>query len=124
VPDTLAAIQKELEAREPIFHRPAFGTTRADFDAMMTDDFWEIGASGKRYSRTVVLDVLEDRHRNPLHEHLQPTDFECRRLADNTYLLTYLLPQPGRLTRRTTIWQRINGTWKIAFHQGTIIQPE
>lgn len=120
---TLAEIQKELEAREPIFHRPEFGTTRSDFDAMMTADFWEIGASGQRYSRTYVLDTLEERYREPVVEDLRPTDFECRQLSPDTYLLHYILPQPDRLTRRTTIWQRVGGTWKIAFHQGTIIQP-
>ncbi len=119
-----ALIQKELEAREPIFHPPEFGTTRADFDAMMTSDFSEIGASGKRYSREYVLDMLEERHRQPAVEDLQPSDFECRRLCANLYLLTYLLPQPGRLTRRTTLWRRCDEGWKIAFHQGTIIAPD
>ena len=122
--DELALVQQELEAREPIFHRPEFGTARADFAAMMTSDFWEIGASGKRYSREVVLDALEKRHQQQIIEDLQPSDFECRRLCENLYQLTYLLPQPGRLTRRTSIWQRCNGAWKIAFHQGTVVEPE
>ncbi len=120
----LTLIQKELEAREPIFHRQEFGTTRADFDAMMTSDFWEIGASGKRYSRNLVLDALEERHRQSVIENLRPSNFECRKLCDNLYLLTYLLPQPGRLTRRTTLWQRSSGEWKIAFHQGTVVQAD
>lgn len=30
----------ELAAREPIFHRPEFGSTRADFESMLSDDFW------------------------------------------------------------------------------------
>jgi hypothetical protein len=62
----LAGIFAELIAREPIFHRPEFGATRADFERMTADDFWETGASGRRYTREFVLDVLEkdsQRHR-------------------------------------------------------------
>ena len=49
----LTEILAELSSREPIFHRPEYGTTRADFEKMMADDFWEVGASGARYSREI-----------------------------------------------------------------------
>ena len=51
-----------LAAREPIFHRPEFGTSRADFEAMVAPEFREIGASGNRYSKEFVLHTLEERH--------------------------------------------------------------
>jgi hypothetical protein len=51
----LRPILEELQAREPIFHRPELGTTPSDFTAQMAEDFWEIGASGRRYSRAFVL---------------------------------------------------------------------
>jgi len=38
-----------------------FGTSRADFDKMMAPDFWEVGASGRRYSREFVFEELERR---------------------------------------------------------------
>jgi hypothetical protein len=45
----LAGIMAELAAREPIFHRPEWGVTRADFEAMTADDFWEaLPAAGIR----------------------------------------------------------------------------
>lgn len=56
--DTLA----ELSRREPIFHRPELGTTMADFEAMTVSNFWEVGASGCRYSRAAVLETLEKRY--------------------------------------------------------------
>ena len=52
--DKTAAVMTELIQREPIFHRPEFGTTRADFEKMMAEDFWEVGASGQIYSRAFV----------------------------------------------------------------------
>lgn len=117
------SVLAELQNLEPIFHRPERGTTRADFDDMMAPDFWEVGASGRRYSRDAVLDVLERRYAGEyIDEQLEATDFYCRRLADDFYLLTYTLFQAERKTRRATIWQRTPTGWKIVFHQGTIVQ--
>jgi hypothetical protein len=121
-PAHLLAIRDELMAREPIFHRPEFGTTRDDFAAMVVDDFWEVGASGRRYSRTYVLDELEKRH-SALHEDVwEAKDFHCRQLGPSFYLLTYtLIEDAARVTRRATIWQRTEANWKIVYHQGTLV---
>ncbi len=122
----LTSILEELSAREPIFHRPEYGTTRADFENMTLPDFWQIGASGRIYSREYVLAELERRHTQPHEIDLWETsDFRCRKLAEDAYLLTYNLLQGERRTRRSTIWQHTSTGWKIAFHQGTIVQtPE
>jgi hypothetical protein len=119
----LSDVLAELRAREPIFHRPEFGTTRADFEKMTVQDFWEVGASGRRYSRAYVLDELERRHAAPQEDVWEATEFYCRKLADGIYLLTYtLLQNRARLTRRSSIWQRQDGAWKIVYHQGTVVQ--
>jgi hypothetical protein len=113
----------ELARREPIFHRPELGTSRADFERMTADDFWETGASGRRYSRKAVLDVLEQRYSAPHADVWETRDFHCRKLADDVYLLTYTLLQDNtRLTRRMTIWRKTLEGWKIIYHQGTIVQ--
>ena len=120
----LRDVLDELRRREPIFHHPGFGTSRADYMRMTVDDFWEIGASGQRYSRGFVLDVLEARLANPVNESgWESRDFHVRELAPNVYLLTYTLRQGERLTRRSTIWQRADGDWQIVFHQGTVVAP-
>jgi hypothetical protein len=119
----LAGVLSELMAREPIFHRPEFGTTRADFERMMADDFWETGASGRRYSRAFVLDELERRLAAPREDDWEAKDFNCRELAPGVFLLTYtLLQNHERLTRRATIWQRAPEGWKIVYHHGTMVQ--
>jgi hypothetical protein len=89
----------------------------------MRDDFWETGASGLRYSREYVLEVLQKRCQEPVEEVLETSDFHCGELAPDVYLLTYtLLQNRVRKTRRSTIWQRTGSGWKIVFHQGTIVQ--
>lgn len=123
----LSEILAELTRREPIFHRPELGTTRTDFEEMTADDFWEVGASGRRYSRAYVLETLEKRFAHPQEDVWETSDFHCRRLAADVYLLTYTLVQKPvqsrlRRTRRATIWQRTAEGWKIVYHQGTTIQ--
>ena len=119
--DELDGVLRELVACEPIFHRPEWGTTRADFDRTMAPEFWEIGASGKVYERAFVLDLLEERHRTPQVETLTPFGFRISRISAETYLLHYNLHQDARETRRTTVWRREAEGWKILFHQGTVM---
>jgi hypothetical protein len=114
-------IASELALREPLFHRPEFGTTRQDFDRMMADDFWEVGASGEIYSRAFVLDVLEERHRRPISENLQLTNFACQQVAADLFLVSYTLDQSGRITRRASLWRRAPEGWRVVYHQGTVV---
>ena len=119
----LQNVLAELSSREPIFHRPEFGTTRADFEKMTIEDFWETGASGRRYSRQFVLDTLHERFSKPYEDVWETSEFHCRRLGEDTYLLTYtLLQDKVRLTRRATIWRKTQEGWKIVYHQGTVVQ--
>ena len=118
----LAEILRELSAREPIFHRAEFGVSREDFERMTVEEFWEIGASGRRYSRNFVLDELEKRYAADHEDVWETSEFHCRRLTEDVFLLTYTLVQDGtRITRRSTIWQRTAEGWKIVFHQGTVV---
>jgi hypothetical protein len=120
----LLDVQAELAAREPIFHRPEHGTSRSDFENMTEPDFWETGASGRRYSREYVIDSVVERYRAPHDDPWQTRDFHCRELAPDLYLLTYNLWQGPRMTRRATLWRRNGSAWKIVYHQGTVVEHE
>jgi hypothetical protein len=118
----LSDVLGELARREPIFHRAEFGTAREDFERMTEETFWEVGASGRRYSRGCVLDELERRRANPSEDVWQTRDFHCQEIAADNYLLTYTLIQGARVTRRSTIWRRTARGWKIVYHQGTVVE--
>ena len=80
-------ILQELIDREPIFHRPELGTARRDFENMTEPEFWEVGASGRRYSREYALDVLEKRYSSPHEDVWETRDFHCQEIAPDNYLL-------------------------------------
>ena len=120
----LLSILNELKKREPIFHRPEFGTTRKDFENMTEESFWEVGASGKIYNREYILNVLDERFANPQGDKWETKDFKCQEIAKDNYLLTYTLLQGERITRRATIWRIHDDGWKIVYHQGTIVKEK
>jgi hypothetical protein len=74
---------------------------------MTVEDYWETGASGRRYSRNCILDKLEKRFSVPHADVWETRDFHCRKLSEDVYLLTYTLLQGHVcLTCRATFWQR------------------
>lgn len=115
------AIRDELMRREPLFHRAEFGTTRAHLEKMTAPEFWEVGASGRRFSREFVLDTLEERYRNHSEDVWELGDFHCVEIATDNYLATYTLIQGERVTRRATLWRRTPQGWQIVYHQGTVV---
>jgi hypothetical protein len=117
----LKSVLEELRRREPIFHHPEFGTTRRDYEAMTHPEFWEVGASGRRYSREFVLDTLESRLPDPEEDKWVTSDFLCREMGADNYLITYTLAQGRRITRRATLWRRAKEGWQALYHQGTIV---
>jgi hypothetical protein len=81
-------VQHALEQREPIFHRPELGTSRRDLEDMTEPNFWETGASGRRYSRSYVIDTVVARWASPHDDVWETRDFHCQELAPDLYLLT------------------------------------
>ena len=81
-PAHLVSIRDELAAREPIFHRLELGTSRAALEAMTEPDFWEVGASGRRYSREHVFEILVERYARNDPDPWRTREFHCRELAD------------------------------------------
>ena len=113
-------VMRELMQREPLFHRREFGITRQDFEKMIAPEFWEVGASGRRYSREFVLDTLEKRFEKSTEAVWEVGDFHCLEIATDNFLVTYTLVQGERRTRRATIWRRTSDGWQVVYHQGTM----
>jgi len=118
----------ELIRREPIFHHPELIWDAGSFDEQIAEDFNEAGASGRRYSRSevkeVVLGRLEGTHADSLADGYRIEEAESRILADDVAQVLYTLCTPGRVTRRSTLYRRRGSAWQAVFHQGTVIEGE
>lgn len=80
---------EQLRLREPIFHHAQVGSGREVFDAMTAVNYWEVGASGRVYTREYAIKALAERCSVPHEDRWAIADFEVRRLAYDLYLVTY-----------------------------------
>ncbi|HUA90434.1 MAG TPA: DUF4440 domain-containing protein [Steroidobacteraceae bacterium] len=115
------AVLRALRALEPLFHGPGYRLDRAALARRVAPGFFEIGASGRRYSRAFVLATVAARGAQPGEDRWRTGGFSCLALGPGLYLLAYTLRQGRRVSRRTTLWQRHRGGWRVIFHQGTLV---
>jgi hypothetical protein len=119
--DDLKDVLAELMNREPLFHRTELGTSREVFETMTAPDFWEVGASGTVYDLESIWSILEARYRANEPDNWKTSDFQIRALGTNVYLLTYQLQQEERITRRATLWEKVQTGWRVIYHQDTLV---
>ena len=84
-------------------------------NALVADDFYEFGSSGKIWHKPDLLKLL------PLEDQVITTinDFNAVSLSSNVIIATYRLVRAGNASLRSSIWRSENGNWQIIFHQGT-----
>ncbi|MHA7837467.1 MAG: nuclear transport factor 2 family protein [bacterium] len=92
---------------------------RSLMDSTFAEDFYEIGRSGRIHSREDCLNVAAQ----PIDAVLPLPDFEARELIPGVAHVTYssFVTYDGVVEkgRRSSIWSRDEGRWRIRFHQGT-----
>jgi hypothetical protein len=94
---------------------------RERVESLLAEDFQEFGASGKIWSRTQILDLLESEPARQIAAH----NLVCHPIAENVALVTYrtvsidLHTSEPSATLRSSLWVCIAGQWKMRFHQGT-----
>jgi hypothetical protein len=68
VPDSLQPVLEDFQRLEPLFHAANPDASPEKFEELVAPQFWEIGASGRRYSRDFALSVLTERQRKPAED--------------------------------------------------------
>jgi hypothetical protein len=113
--DTLRSLEVEL-------HHPGVRCNRERLEQLLTEDFFEVGRSGRQYTRSTVIGFLLNENSQP---DVQSDDFNVAELADSVALLTYRsahIEANGQLlnhTLRASIWVNLDGRWRVRYHQGT-----
>jgi hypothetical protein len=85
-------------------------------------EFREFGRSGAQYTREEILAHVSQVSVQPV---IWSQEFEAQLLGAGLALLTYRSAhvaengELGRHTNRSSLWQQVEGHWKMRFHQGT-----
>jgi len=112
----------KLRGLEVEFHLPECRSNVERLDGLLHESFFEIGRSGRRWSKSDILNSLAN---DKLNYRIISQDFAIQVVATQIVLLSYLSANKqdsGELSRycaRTSLWQETPGGWKMRFHQGT-----
>ena len=97
--------------------RPEVRASRERLESLLDDDFVEIGASGRRWTREAIIGDLVA---VPKLDDVAVSEEQVRRVSDDVILVSYVTTTGQRRVVRTSWWRRSAGTWKCFFHQGTV----
>jgi hypothetical protein len=110
-----------LTALEESLWRPETRFDRAHLARVFAADFDEFGRSGRHWSREASMAAEAQAFETVLPlPHLRIRD-----LGPDVALLTYrsetTYPDDDAVhaANRSSVWQRIDGEWRLRFHQGT-----
>ena len=107
----------EVIALEVELLSPAARRSPQRLRELLDDDFSEIGASGRVWSRAETIEALPREERTGPVPHAELTGWL---LGPDLVLLTYVSDPAGRCARRSSLWRRTPDGWKLRHHQGTL----
>ena len=118
----LISIEKHLKYLEKLLLQPRIRHSAGDLNALIADEFIEFGSSGKVYNKKDIIKLPG----NEVTRKMTLTNFKLVQLGKNYFLTTYkiLKHDKGRkiYTLRSSIWKKEKSSYRIIFHQGTIIK--
>lgn len=94
-------------------------------DKVFAPDFFEYGRSGRRYRRNEMF--LRSQGLTEIRAELPLKNFSVRYLTDDVVQVTYIskVEHDGEVLfgNRSSVWTKIEGEWRLRFHQGTPCDP-
>lgn len=109
---------QELAANEMEMLDPAVRSDPVRVRELLHEDFIEFGSTGRVYNKKILVEML----RTERPSTVSIRDFTVRQLSSDTALVTYrTVGQASQEARRSSVWVRQDGAWRMVFHQGTRI---
>lgn len=111
-----------LVALETELHHPGRALTRARLEQLLHPDFHEVGKSGHRYARAVVLEFLAS---GAVRPEVVASQHRVQPLTGSWALLHYRSEEVAADGTRHTpalrcsVWTRADAGWQLYYHQGT-----
>ncbi|RRA48394.1 DUF4440 domain-containing protein [Acidipila sp. EB88] len=113
---THATLCQALAGLEERLLDPAVRKQRSAVTALLTEEFREVGRSGRVYTRDQILDLLEQE----APASIRMEQFAATPLGPEAALATYVsIAKDGTRTHRSSVWLYREGRWQMLFHQGT-----
>ncbi|MEW6195719.1 MAG: peptide deformylase [Bacteroidota bacterium] len=80
-------VLEEFTKLEIFIHWPSIDTTKQEIESLLDENFWEVGASGKRCSQEFVLRILIERTHKRNNDVWINKDFHCSETVERSSAL-------------------------------------
>ena len=114
-------LEKQVYELEIELLKPETRRSQEKISELLSVDFIEFCSSGDIY-HYIKGDVFESDV-----SAYEIKDFAIKELSEDCILATYKIIKHSEINEcrkyslRSSIWKKLNGTWKMIFHQGTLI---
>jgi hypothetical protein len=95
--------------------------TAHQVDELLDPDFRKIGASGRLWTRAEMVSALVGELSDGAGA-IEATAMAGAVVGPELVLLTYVWHWRGRRARRSSLWRRSAGSWRLLHHQGTPLE--
>jgi ribonuclease HI len=113
-----ASWQQDLRELETALVSPEVRSSVEQLENMLHPEFVGLGSTGRVYNRQMIVRMMSQEAPGEVIIR----DFETQTISEDTALVTYRsIGQSGEEARRSSIWVKSDGQWRIRFHQGTRI---
>lgn len=118
----MPSLLEELSSLEAELHHPGVVCSRVRLEQLLHPAFYEVGRSGRPYTRDFVIDYLSAQASPPA---VKTDGYRVHQLDANSALLTYRSANcvaDGSHTDvalRSSVWLRTAVGWQLFYHQGT-----
>ena len=118
----MTTLLAQVKALELELHHPGVRYVRKRLEQLLHLDFYEVGRSGRIYSRETVIEHLASQQHQPA---VMSDGFAVVNIAADVALLTYrsahILPDGGLANHalRSSLWVNSAAGWQLRYHQGT-----
>ncbi|MGA8049356.1 MAG: DUF4440 domain-containing protein [Burkholderiales bacterium] len=119
--DASGPVEQQLRELEERLLRPEVRKSADNIDALLAEDYVEIGSAGRVFDKHQVIESLQTE--SPVRRSL--LDFKATLLAPGVVLTNYrairygLSGEQPTYSLRSSIWTLVDGRWQMQFHQGT-----
>ena len=111
------AVQAAIEGEMALLD-PRVRSSRERAERFLDQGFVEFGSSGRAWDRESVLEAMAGAL-SAAEDPIAATNVRGVRLAEDLVHITYTTVWHGSRSRRSSLWRRTDGHWRLYFHQGT-----
>ena len=101
---------------ESLLIAPTYAVPIEIINELIAEDYVEIGSTGQIFAKQDLLDYHQASPKPIIIK-----DFQTKDLTDGLALIGYKTIEDPISTIRTSIWREEEGTWRLVFHQATLI---